>query len=162
MHSLNISLLSWLLRCHWAHSLTYPITLVMDCWDVMMEASAITAPLLSVFSNSHQCGNVASCPLINVIIPRFYAFFFYPVLTVPWRLILGEVVLMRYISKPGKLSTFHKWQKLFLMAHIWFYLISDIDICFVFPSQYVHNFSKIFVSKCLDSLFCFCCTHIKE
>lgn len=31
---------------------------------------------VSIPSNTYQCGNVISCPLLNVIIPRWYLLFF--------------------------------------------------------------------------------------
>lgn len=67
-----------------------------------------------------------------------------PPSTVLWGY-LGEGVKTCYMSKQGKLSTSRHLHKWCLVARSWVYSISDIDISFVFPQPFVHNFQKTYL-----------------
>lgn len=72
---------------HHSHSSRNPGCGSLRCRDG--SASNQSRPPLSVFENTHQCGKVASCPLFNVIILRFFSTF--PFVVHPQQFLAGHI-----------------------------------------------------------------------
>ncbi|BFZ17710.1 hypothetical protein BsWGS_20749 [Bradybaena similaris] len=80
----------------------------MDRWGVVVAASATKSPLqLAVLSAVNRYGNASFCPLVNVASPAFSlpssALFTFNCSLGDY---LGEGLVVCYMPKPGKLSTF--------------------------------------------------------
>lgn len=123
-----------------ASSSSHPITPV-ECHDESMWWTGdLSTPPLSAFNNTHQFGNDTSCPFFSVLILRFSLL---PPLLPPSTFLEDYLIFVRVswhiVACLNQASfQFNNW-------HIFL------------PHTYVHNFSKAFIFRYLNSPFCLCC-----
>lgn len=116
-------------------SSSHPVAQVMGRRCVTMAAAVDSVGHRYLTSASVK---IPYCPSLHIIAPGFSPPFSSPsTLNCSLERDLGRGVLMYYMPKPGKLFAFRNdWQKWFLIARIWTYRITNIDICFVFHAPY--------------------------